>query len=126
MSGTRRVGDGLLTHHFRLTSDSSWAILRVHETLPTLSAVNGHIGEPQVGYAAGESGCKWGEEREGVGKKGGGRGRHAEPHPIAPQTVEAIFHDAESDTMFLVRESVDISGEVSCGGESVDLDIPAP
>jgi len=70
-----------LGDYFYAICDSSWSILRVHKSLPSLSDQNSHIGNPQEGPFDGESG------------------------------FEGIFHDKTSDTMYLVRESVDISGK---------------
>jgi hypothetical protein len=71
-----RIGE-----HFYSICDSSWAVLRVHESLPMRSKLNAHMGDPQHGFAEGESG------------------------------FEGIFHDKTQDGMYVVREAVDISGE---------------
>ena len=70
-----RIGE-----HFYSICDSSWAVLRVHESLPMRSKLNAHMGDPQHGFAEGESG------------------------------FEGIFHDKTQDGMYVVREAVDISG----------------
>ena len=70
-----------LGEYFYAICDSSWAILKVHETQPLRSERNFHVGSPQHGYAEGESG------------------------------FEGIFHDPTGGGLFLVRESVDISGD---------------
>ena len=69
-----------LGEYFYAICDSSWAILKVHETQPLRSERNFHVGSPQHGYAEGESG------------------------------FEGIFHDKTQDGMYVVREAVDISG----------------
>lgn len=83
-----RVGE-----HFYSICDSSWAVLRVHESLPMRSSLNAHIGDPQHGFDEGESG------------------------------FEGIFHDKTSDGMYVVREAVDISGDVN--DEHRRLGLPA-
>jgi hypothetical protein len=62
--------------HYYVVCDSSWAILRVHKSMPLLSAANAQIGAPQDGYEEGDSG------------------------------FEALVHDATSDSIYVVRESV--------------------
>ena len=86
-----------LGDYFYAICDSSWAILRVHETQPLRSTQNSHVGSPQHGYAEGESG------------------------------FEGIFYDPTASGLYLVRESVDISGDVveSDDGRGRRLGLPA-
>lgn len=74
-----------LGEYFYAICDSSWAILRVHETQPLRSKLNAHLGSPTRGFAEGESG------------------------------FEGIFYDPTDFGLYLVRESVDISGDVVDG-----------
>mmetsp|Transcript_34838 Transcript_34838/g.107001 ORF Transcript_34838/g.107001 Transcript_34838/m.107001 type:complete len:424 (-) Transcript_34838:76-1347(-) len=69
-----KIGD-----YFYTICDSSWAIIRVHDSLPMRSVMNSHVGDPQHGFDEGESG------------------------------FEGIFHDATESGLYVVREAVDVS-----------------
>ena len=75
--------------HYYVVCDSSWAILRVHKSMPLLSAANAQIGAPQDGYEEGDSG------------------------------FEALVHDATSDSIYVVRESVQAAPAGAGGAKAV-------
>ena len=75
--------------HYYVVCDSSWAILRVHKSMPLLSAANAQIGAPQDGYEEGDSG------------------------------FEALVHDATSDSLYVVRESVQAAPAGAGGAKAV-------
>ena len=75
--------------HYYVVCDSSWAILRVHKSMPLLSAANAQIGAPQDGYEEGDSG------------------------------FEALVHDATSDSIYVVRESVQAAPAGGGGAKAV-------
>ena len=75
--------------HYYVVCDSSWAILRVHKSMPLLSAANAQIGAPQDGYEEGDSG------------------------------FEALVHDATSDSIYVVRESVQAAPAGAGGTKAV-------
>ena len=71
-----------LGDYFYAICDSSWAVLRIHESQPLRSELNQHVGSPTMGYAEGESG------------------------------FEGILYDPTASGLYVVRESVDISGDL--------------
>jgi hypothetical protein len=78
--------------HYYAICDSSWSILKVREDLPTLSVANYHIGDP------------------------------VDFDPTSESGFEGIFEDATTGDMFVVRESVDLSGFADGDDDSGDDD----
>ena len=58
-----RIGE-----HFYSICDSSWAVLRVHESLPMRSKLNAHMGDPQHGFAEGGIGLRGHLPRQDPGR----------------------------------------------------------